>query len=54
MKNIKRGDLVQLKSGGPKMVVYNPPEEYVDAMWMDISGHLNRASFSAETLQESL
>lgn len=49
-KDFKLGDIVQLKSGGPKMVVFLPPDEYVDAKWMDVSNHLNRASFNAETL----
>ncbi len=44
------GDVVQLKSGGPQMVVYRTPGEFVDTNWMNASGHLQRGSFVAGTL----
>jgi len=45
----KVGDLVQLKAGGPKMVVYLV-NEYVTASWFDRNDHLCRDSFTAATL----
>jgi uncharacterized protein YodC (DUF2158 family) len=51
MENIKKGDTVQLKSGGPIMTVHN-----VDSMafcqWFDKDGALKQGHFQPEQLKK--
>lgn len=64
MNKFKPRDVVQLKSGGPAMIVHNPNlRSYVDAKgnryvnavsctWLDGTGKLQRAIFENETLKQ--
>ena len=52
MEEIKKGDLVRFKSGGPIMIVLNPDnglfrtgETAIRCEWFDNIGHLHESSF---------
>lgn len=49
----KVGDVVQLKSGGPKMTVCLADGEYINTMWFDVHNQLNRSSFEPDSLWSS-
>lgn len=49
--SLGRGDLVQLLSGGPVMIVlYVSPSEYAETMWFDIAGHVQTTQFKIDLL----
>ena len=52
MADFKKGDLVQLKSGGPKMTVNNPMDHVsrCECQWFSGS-KLQRGFFDPETLE---
>jgi uncharacterized protein YodC (DUF2158 family) len=54
MRELKKGDVVRLKSGGPKMTVGMTggatAEGSIECVWYDVVGKLNRDWFHAETL----
>lgn len=54
MASFKEGDIVQLKSGGPKMTVVHvlpgSPSSYYDCKWF-AGSKLSQGRFSADSLQ---
>ena len=50
MANVKVGDVVQLKSGGPKMTVQTVEPNHIYCVWFAGTEHKG-ASFSADALE---
>jgi uncharacterized protein YodC (DUF2158 family) len=49
---MKVGEVVQLKSGGPEMVVNNDMERgYVVCVWFGEDGHIHNATINSEALK---
>jgi uncharacterized protein YodC (DUF2158 family) len=48
---LKRGDLVRLRSGGPMMTVSAVKSDQIECFWTDENGQPNDASFPADVLQ---
>ncbi len=52
--HFKAGDVVQLKSGGPSMVVDSHKKHYVAVcVWMDSNGVKRQYGFNPETLRKA-
>lgn len=52
-----KGDVVILKSGGPRMTITGLPNEHTRGYfceWFDDNGSLNKARFPAESLKLAL
>ena len=49
---LHRGDLVQLRSGGPLMTVAGSKGDQVDCFWTDWNGQPNDATFPLGVLQK--
>jgi len=52
-EQLKAGDVVQLRSGGPKMVVafVNEDGKYIKCVWHTDNGVVNEYNFPAEVLE---
>ena len=50
--NLKVGDKVKLKSGGPVMVIAKITEDKIEAIWFDDDADLESAEFPIQTLDE--
>jgi uncharacterized protein YodC (DUF2158 family) len=49
---LKQGDLVRLRSGGPMMTVSNVRGDQVNCLWTDLNGQPDDANFPAYVLQK--
>lgn len=47
---MKKGDIVQLKSGGPYMTIYSVSGDKIGCVWF-VDKKPEHASFAAETLE---
>jgi len=47
------GDNVQLKSGGPIMVIDSVEDDSIECIWFNKDGIIERYTFQAETLTEA-
>jgi uncharacterized protein YodC (DUF2158 family) len=55
VEQLKKGDVVMLRSGGPKMTITEGPVNGVSGYyceWFDRTGILSRARFPAESLKK--
>ncbi len=52
MEELKKGDIVQLKSGGPKMTIYDIIRDAVSCTWFNKEDNQEYAKFSKETIQK--
>ena len=52
MADVRTGDIVQLKSGGPSLTVLEVKGETVTCIWFDADLHVQQATFGAELLTE--
>lgn len=51
-QEFKKGDVVRLKSGGPKMTVVNTPNgNLVECMWFDSKNERQSNEFSLDSLK---
>jgi uncharacterized protein YodC (DUF2158 family) len=50
--DFRTGDVVQLKSGGPSLVVLEVKGEAVTCIWFDADHHVQQATFGGELLTE--
>ncbi len=50
--NLKPGDIVRLKSGGPQMTVSYFEGHNVECVWFGADGDFKRASFPAAALEK--
>lgn len=57
MSELKVGDVVQLKSGGPKMTINTLSEyngkSYCMCIWFEANNHLSNKEFISQTLKKS-
>jgi uncharacterized protein YodC (DUF2158 family) len=56
-RHFQVGDLVELKSAGPVMVVDGPTQDksgYVDCVWFSPDGNAHLFSFNEQTLRATL
>jgi uncharacterized protein YodC (DUF2158 family) len=49
---LKRGDLVRLRSGGPVMTVETVDDDQVKCIWSDLNGQPTDATFPVNVLQK--
>jgi uncharacterized protein YodC (DUF2158 family) len=49
---LKRGDLVRLRSGGPMMTVSDIKGNQINCFWTDLNGQPDDASFPSYVLQK--
>ena len=47
---IERGDVVELRCGGPRMTVESVIEDEIDCVWFDVDDHVQRSSFPSHCL----
>jgi len=52
MDEFKNGDIVKLKSGGPKMTVYQVLRGNVDCTWFDENNNQQYSKFGNETIEK--
>jgi len=50
-ENMKKGDIVRLKSGGPSMTVLITDDKTTECQWFTLSGEMCREPFSNDTLE---
>jgi uncharacterized protein YodC (DUF2158 family) len=50
--NLKTGDVVRLKSGGPQMTVLSVQGQTVDCSWFGPDGNVKLSSFPAAALEK--
>ena len=50
--NLKVGDTVVLKSGGPKMTIVRVSDDKVEAVWFDDDADVQNAEFPHQALEE--